>query len=60
MEAADYVEVGRMAHELTATHGHPWDRLYAARLAEEALARGEADAHRFWRAVERTLTPRQG
>ncbi|WP_161790376.1 hypothetical protein [Inquilinus limosus] len=58
MEPVDYVEVGRMAYELAVTHGHPWDRLYAARLAKEALARGDADAYRFWRAVELTLTPR--
>lgn len=60
MEPVDYVEVGRAAYELKVTHGQPWACLYAARLAREALARGEADAHHFWKAVEASLTPRQG
>ncbi|MGL4960517.1 MAG: hypothetical protein ACRC67_04745 [Inquilinus sp.] len=59
MEPPHHLEVGRRAHELAVTHG-PGAHRYAARLAEEALGRGEADAHRFWKAVEAALTPRRG
>lgn len=54
----DYVEVGRTSHELARMHGPVGARLYAAKLALEALTDGEKDEHAFWRAVEMTLTPR--
>ena len=52
-----WAEVSRKAWELADRHG--WNaHLYAARLAAEALAEGETDESKFWKAVEATLTPR--
>ena len=57
LASADYIEVGRTAHELQVRHG--WNaRGYAAKQAAEALAEGKIQAHEFWRAVELHLTPR--
>jgi hypothetical protein len=57
MPEVDYVEVGRKAHELDRAHGGN-AYLYAARLAEEAHAEGEAEEYAFWKAVEANLKPR--
>lgn len=55
----DYVEVGRKAHELEASHGgRAWD--CAARLALEASEAGESAEAEFWRAVSASLQPRGG
>jgi hypothetical protein len=52
-----YLEVDRRAHELEASHGQG-AHAYASRMAENALAAGEADEHRFWKAVAAALQPR--
>ncbi|WP_146770194.1 hypothetical protein [Mesorhizobium hawassense] len=52
-----YLEVGRASFELD--YYHRWDAdLYAARLAANALAEGDAEGHRFWEAVAAALRPR--
>lgn len=38
----DYVEVGRKAHELSASHG-PLAHQYAAKLAAETLVKGDLE-----------------
>lgn len=53
----DYVEVDRVAHELDASHGSR-AYLYARKIATQALEEGHAESHAFWRAVERSITPR--
>jgi len=54
----DYIEVGRTAHQLERDHGvNAWS--YAKRLADEAEAEGKGDEAEFWRAVFKTLEPRQ-
>ena len=53
----DWIEVSREAHELERRHGVS-AHTFAARLAEEAEARGEFQAGRFWRAVSGALRPR--
>lgn len=53
----DFVEVGRMAHELANRHGRN-SHQHAARMAEEALADGKTDEADFWKAVEHSLKPR--
>ena len=55
----DYIAVGRKEYELVAAHGKDGALRYAARIALEAKAEGDNDAFAFWRAVERSLTPRQ-
>ena len=55
----DYVEVGRVTHELVRSHGPYGARRYAAKLALEALAEGEKDEHAFWLAIEQGLIPRE-
>ena len=57
MSEPDHIEVGRKAHELSETHGRDAYR-YAARLAAEALAEGQADEHKFWKSVAAALEPR--
>jgi hypothetical protein len=57
MASVDYIEVSRKAHELTHFHGQN-ARSYAAKLAADALARGETEEHAFWKAVELSLTSR--
>jgi hypothetical protein len=53
-----HIEVGRAAHEIAVRHG-AWNGLsYAQRLAEEALASGQTDEHKFWTAVANSLRPR--
>jgi hypothetical protein len=58
MSELDYIEVGRKAHELAATHGalNAVDR--ADRLAQQALAESRVDEHAFWKAVADSLRPR--
>jgi hypothetical protein len=57
MSAVDYVEVGRTAHQLAKDHGRS-AYLYAAKLAGEAEAKGEAVEAAFWKAVSDALKPR--
>jgi hypothetical protein len=52
-----FIEVGRMAYELRASHGCNAHK-YAAKLAAAALAEGAAKEHDFWKRVEGSLTPR--
>jgi hypothetical protein len=58
MGEVDYVEVGRVAYQLTKDHGPEHARLYAARLAQEAEAEGKTNEAEFWKAVAGELTPR--
>jgi len=58
MTQVDYVEVGRVAHELRNRHGWNADK-YAAKLAAEALEDRMMEEYEFWRAVEAALTPRE-
>jgi len=52
-----FVEVYRMAHELS--HSHGWNgHNYAAKLAAASLKDGETEEHKFWKRVEAALTPR--
>jgi hypothetical protein len=53
----DFVEVGRVAHELGNRHGQNAFQ-YAARLAAEALVEGRNEEAAFWTAVESYLKPR--
>lgn len=59
MTKTEYIEVSRKAHELSHTHGRT-ARTYAAKLASTARAEGKPEAFEFWKAVENTLTPRDG
>jgi len=54
----DFIEVGRAAHELIHRHGWAFALPYAAKLAADALAEGKIEESEFWKAVERSLTPR--
>jgi hypothetical protein len=56
-ERIDFTEVGRQAHELGLRHGRD-AHYFAAKLALQAQSNGRTDEHAFWKAVERTLTPR--
>lgn len=56
-EKPDYIEVSRVAHELSERHGRD-AYLYAERYAEQAAYQGSAEEHTFWLAVSRSLTPR--
>jgi hypothetical protein len=52
-----YIEVSRMAHELSDRHG--WNaHAYAEKLAKEALAEGETQEARFWQTVAASLAIR--
>ena len=53
----EMVEASRAANELL-SYG-PNAHLYAARLASEALAKGNLDEHRFWNLVFAGLQPRE-
>jgi hypothetical protein len=55
--APDYIEVGRKAHELEQSHGVN-AYIYVEKLAADALAEGNMDECRFWKAVEAALVPR--
>ena len=53
----DTIEAGRVAFELGQRHGrNAYD--HAAKLATEALAKGNAEDHVFWKYIEATLRPR--
>jgi hypothetical protein len=58
MAEIDYVEVGRAAHELVASHGAHAAGPYAAKLAKRAKDTGNADEQAFWEAVVASLEPR--
>jgi hypothetical protein len=57
MIGVDYVEVGKVAHQLQRDHGRT-AYLYAARLAHEAEAEGKTAEAEFWNAVSASLRPR--
>jgi len=57
MTEPDYIEVGRKAHELAHAHGRN-AHAYAAKLAAAALAEGQVEEYRFWKAMEGALMPR--
>lgn len=52
-----YREVSQTAHELKATQEQA-ALYYATKQAEDALAEGRLEDHRFWTAVAATMTPR--
>lgn len=57
MAGVDYIEVGRVSHQLFKDHGRDaWQ--YAAKLAKEAEAQGKVDEAAFWWAVSGALKPR--
>jgi len=51
------IEVGRTAHEIAERHGRK-AYAFATSQAERALAENDIDGHRFWKAVEAALKPR--
>jgi hypothetical protein len=53
----DTIEAGRVAFELSQRHGRNAFQ-HAAKLATEALAKGNTEDHAFWKYVEATLKPR--
>jgi hypothetical protein len=53
----DTIEAGRIAFELSQRHGRNAFQ-HAAKLAIEALAKGNAEEHAFWKYIEATLKPR--
>ena len=57
LPSRDFIEVGRTAYELGKSHGRNAHQ-YAARLATEALAEGQAEKAAFWQAVADDLKPR--
>jgi len=59
-EKPDFIEVERAAHELEYRHGWALALPYAAKLAADAFAEGKIEESEFWKAVERSLTPRGG
>jgi hypothetical protein len=54
----DYIEIGRVAYELSERHGRN-AHCYATKQAELALAKGAIDEQRFWEAVAVALKPRE-
>jgi rhamnogalacturonyl hydrolase YesR len=53
----DTIEAGRVAFELSQRHGRNAYQ-HAAKLATEALAKGNTEEHAFWKYIEATLKPR--
>jgi hypothetical protein len=53
----DQIEAGRAAFELSQRHGRNAYQ-HAAKLATEALAKGDTEKHAFWIYIEATLRPR--
>lgn len=58
MGNVDYLEVGRVAHELGARLGRR-AHLHASELAREAELRQKVDECAFWEAVAASLKPRE-
>ena len=56
-EAVDEIEIWRAAHELRERHGRAAHQ-FAVNSASQALADGDEDGHRFWKAVEGALMRR--
>ena len=56
-ERVDFIQVGRVAHELSERHGARAHQ-HAASLAGQAEAEGDEEACRFWKAIEAALKPR--
>jgi hypothetical protein len=57
MQEPFWIEVGRMAHELSERHGVSAFS-FAEQQAQSARATGETDEHMFWEAVAAALRPR--
>jgi hypothetical protein len=57
-EPIDYLEIGRVAHELAERHGRN-AHCYATKQAELALVKGAIDEQRFWESVTAALMPRE-
>jgi hypothetical protein len=53
----DYVEVGRVSHQVALDHGLS-AHLYATRLAEQSRKKGCKEEAEFWEAVAGALAPR--
>lgn len=53
----DWVEVPRVAYQLSLDHGRN-AYVYAAKLAAEAALAGKVEDAEFWNTVSATLTPR--
>ena len=53
----DHIEAGRVAFELSQRHGRNAYQ-HAAKLAADALAKGDTEEHAFWKYIEATLRPR--
>ncbi len=53
----DTIEAGRAAFELGQRHGRNAYQ-HAAKLATEALAKGNTEEHAFWKYIEATLRAR--
>lgn len=52
-----WIEVGRMAHELSERHGGSAFS-FAEQEGQKALTKGETEEHEFWKAVAASLQPR--
>lgn len=57
MSSVDFMEVGRVAHQLARDHGRT-AYMHAARLAHEAESAGKSVEAEFWHAVSAALAPR--
>jgi rhamnogalacturonyl hydrolase YesR len=53
----DQVEAGRVGFELSQRHGQNAYK-HAAKLAADALAKGDTEEHAFWKYIEASLRPR--
>jgi len=58
MAEIDYIEVARVAYELSVRHGGHNAGPYAKKLAQRAKDDGDSDQQAFWEAVAISLTPR--
>jgi hypothetical protein len=56
-QAIDWIEVGRVAHELELRHGRNAPS-FAAKLADQAERDGQISGAVFWRSVSAALSPR--
>ena len=56
-QVIDWIEVGRVAHELELRHGRNATS-FAAKLADQAERDGQISGAVFWRSVSAALSPR--
>ena len=57
-QVTDWIEVGRVAHELELRHGRN-AHSFAAKLADQAERDGQISGAAFWRSVSAALSPRE-